>query len=262
MGRPRTQKRRPRRLWLMLPALLMNSELSKSMLALKKRQNAHLSLKLMSLSSAWLKLMRLLPRVDVQQWLNSSLASGSWKLSLAAAKAKLVILSRDSRRLSVVSRSFNSNKMKITRIKIVCPNSLASFNKRSRPTRSKLRRLKKLQLSTWLNIARPNKSLRKPRSAPKWLEMLSPLLVQFPLVCKLEIKDFAPLSSSSKHQRLPKQFPEKTRSKAIPRDAVDFVGQLINKHKQLQGLQNCPIEHHVINCTFLPCLNMKYTACK
>merc|ERR1711997_1442051 len=244
MGRPRTQKRRPRRLWLMLPALLMNSELSKSMLALKKRLNAHLSLKLMSLSSAWLKLMRLLPRVDVQQWLNSSLASGSWKLSLAAAKAKLVILSRDSRRLSVVSRSFNSNKMKITRIKIVCPNSLASFNKRSRPTRS---------------------NLRKPRSAPKWLEMLSPLLVQLPLVCKLnEIKDFAPLSSSSKHQRLHKQFPEKTRSKAVPRDAVDFVGQLINKHKQLQGLnlQNCPIEHHVMNCTFLPCLNMKYTACK
>merc|ERR1712212_1108109 len=214
-----------------------NSELSKSMLALKKRLNVHLRLKLMSLSSAWLKLMRLLPRVDVQQWLNSSLASGSWKLSLAAAKAKLGILSRDSRRLSVVSRSFNSNKMKITRIKIVCPNSLARFNK----------------------------SLRKLRSAPKWLEMLSPLLVQFPLVCKLdEIKDFAPLSSSSKHQRLPKQFPEKTRSKAVPRDAVDFVGQLINKHKQLQGLnlQNCPIEHHVMNCTFLPCLNMKYTACK
>merc|ERR1712106_866160 len=201
--------------------------LSKSMLALKKRLNDHLSL----------KLMRLLPRVDVQQWLNLSLASGSWKLSLAAAKAKLVILSRDSRRLSVVSRSSNSNKMKITRIKIVCPNSLASFNKRSRPTRSKLRKLKKLQLSTWLNIARPNKSLRKPRSVPKWLEMLSPWLVQFPLVCKLnEIKDFAPLSSSSKRQRLPKQFPEKTRSKAVPRAAVDFVGKLINKHKQLQGL--------------------------
>merc|ERR1711990_1382540 len=43
------------------------------------------------------------------------------------------------------------------------------LQQRSRPTRSKLRKLKKLQLSTWLNIARPNKSLRKPRSAPKWL---------------------------------------------------------------------------------------------
>merc|ERR1711936_136872 len=235
--RPRTLKRRPRRLWLMLPVLLMSLELSKSMPLLKKRPSALLSLKLLSLNNAWLKLMRLLPRVDVLPWLSLNLASGSWKLSLAAAKAKLVKPSRDSKRLSAVSRSSNSNEMKITRIKIVCPNSLASFNKRSRPTRSKLRKLKKLQLSTWLNIARPNKSLRKPRSAPKWLEMLSPLLVQFPLVCKLnEIKDFTPLSSSSKHQRLPKQFPEKTRSKAVPRDAVDFVGQLINKHKQLQGL--------------------------
>merc|ERR1711935_1246356 len=129
--------------------------------------------------------------------------------------------------------------MKITRIENVWPDSVASLNKRSRPTRSKL---------------------RKPRNVPKWLEMLSPWLVQFPLDCKLnEIKDFAPLSSSSKHQRLPKQFPEKTRSKAVLRAAVDFVGKLINKHKQLQGLnlQNCPIEHHVMNCTFLPCLNMK-----
>merc|ERR1711893_103717 len=52
--------------------------------------------------------------------------------SLAAAKAKLVRPSRDSKRLSAVSRNSNSNKMKITRIKIVCLNLLASFNKRSR----------------------------------------------------------------------------------------------------------------------------------
>merc|ERR1719495_93613 len=182
----------------MLPALPMNLELSKSMPVLKKRLNAHLSLKL----------------------------------------------------LSVVSRSSNSNKMKITRIKIVCLSSLESFNKRSRPTRSKLRRLRKLQLSTWLSIARPNKNLRKLRRDPNWLELLSPSLVQLPLVCKFnEIKDFAPQSSSSKQQRLTNQFPG-TRNK---------------QQQQLQGLnlQKCPFEHHVLNnCSFLSCLNMKYTACK
>merc|ERR1712156_1145361 len=169
-------------------------------------------------NNAWLKLMRLLPRVDVLPWLNLSLASGSWKLSLAAAKAKLVRPSRDSKRLSAVSRSFNSNKMKITRIKIVCLNLLASFNKRSRPTRSKLRKLKRLQLLTWPNIARPNKSLKRLRSVPNWLEMLSLLPVQPPLVSKLkEFKDFAPLSSSSKHQRPTNKFLGTTGSQEVPR---------------------------------------------
>merc|ERR1711874_544932 len=195
-----------------------------------KRLNAHLSLKLLSLSNVWLRLMKLLLKVDVLPWLNSSPASGNWKLSLEAAKAKLVKPSRDSKRLSVVSRSSNSNKMKITRIK--------------------MRRLRKLQLSTWLSIARPNKNLRKLRRDPNWLELLSPLLVQLPLVCKLnEIKDFAPQSSSSKQQRLTNQFPG-TRNK---------------QQQQLQGLnlQNCPFEHHFLNnCSFLSCLNMKYTACK
>merc|ERR1712168_1770546 len=149
------------------------------------------------------------------------------------------------KRLSAVSRSSNSNKMKITRIKMVCLNLLASFNKRSRPTRSKLRKLKKLLLLTWPNIARPNKSLKRLRSAPNWLEM-------------------PPLSSSSKHQRPTNKFLGTTGSQEVPRAIVDSVWQLKNKQEQLQGLnlQKCPIEHHVLNCTFLSCLNMKYTAYK
>merc|ERR1712039_834400 len=231
----------------------------------KKKLNAHLSLKLLSLSNVWLRLMRLLLKVDVLQWLRLKPAKRNWKLSLAAAKAKLVTPSRDSKKLSVVSRNFNSNKMRITRIKIVCLNLLANFNKRLRPTRSKLKRLKKLQLSTWPNIARPNKNLRKLRSVPNWLEMPSLLLVQLPLVCKLkELKDFAPLSSSSKQQRLSYQFPGATGSKVVPRTTLNSVWQLKNQHQQLQGLnlQKCRFEHHVLNCTFLPWLNMKYTACK
>merc|ERR1712051_952952 len=171
--RLRTLKRNPRRLWLMLPVLLMNLELNKSTLDNKRRQNALLNLK-----------------------------SGNWKLNSAVAKARLLIPSRDSRRPSVASRSSNSNWMKTTRTKTACLNWLENSNKRSRPTRNRLRKQRKSLPSTWLSIARPNKSLKRPKSVPNWLETLSPLPVLLPLVCKCKkIKDFAPLSSSSKHQR-------------------------------------------------------------
>merc|ERR1712129_172441 len=89
---------------------------------------------------------------------------GSWALS----KEKLAKPTSASKGLNAISRSFNSKLMKITRTKNVCPSWPASFNKRSRPTRSKLRRLKKLPPLTWLNSARLNKTLRKPRRDPKW----------------------------------------------------------------------------------------------
>merc|ERR550519_294063 len=146
--------------------------------------------------------MILLPRVDVLPWPSLNLASGSWKLNSAVAKARLLIPSRDSRRLSAASRSSNSNWMKTTRTKTACLNWPENSNKRSRPTRSRLRKQRKSLPSTWLSIARPNKSLRRLKSVLNWLETLFPLPALLPLVCKCEkIKDFAPLSSSSKHQR-------------------------------------------------------------
>merc|ERR1712170_121077 len=86
------------------------------------------------------------------------------EIELGSSQSKTGETFKGFQRLSAVLRSSNSNKMKITRIKIVCLNLLASFNKRSRPTRSKLRKLKKLLLLTWPNIARPNKSLKRLRS--------------------------------------------------------------------------------------------------
>merc|ERR1712008_12546 len=87
----------------------------------------------------------------------------------------------------------NSNWMKTTRTKTACLNWPENSNKRSRPTRSRLRKQKKLLPSTWPSIARPNKSLRRPKSVPNWLETLFPLPVLFPLVCKCEkIKGFCP----------------------------------------------------------------------
>merc|ERR1739847_136770 len=105
------------------------------------------------------------------QWLSLNLASVSLKLSLEVSKARLERLTKASKRLSVVLRSYNSNKMRITKIMTVCLNWLANFNKRSRLTKSKLGRLKKLLLSTWLSIARPSKSWRKLRKGLKWLEL-------------------------------------------------------------------------------------------
>merc|ERR1712107_959513 len=67
----------------------------------------------------------------------------------------------------------NSNKMRTTRTKTGCLNWPTSFNKRSRPTRSKSKRLRRLLPSTWPNTGRPNKDLKKLKKepslpAPKW----------------------------------------------------------------------------------------------
>merc|ERR1711977_453016 len=56
-------------------------------------------------------------------------------------------------------------------MKIVCLTWLTNCNKRSRLTRPKLRRLKKLQLLTWPSTAKLNKSLKKLKSVANWLEL-------------------------------------------------------------------------------------------
>jgi len=60
------------------------------------------------------------------------------------------------------------------------------------------------------------------------------------LVSKLkEFKDFAPLSSSSKHQRPTNKFLGTTGSQDVPRAIVDSVWQLKYKQEQLQvGMPN------------------------
>merc|ERR1711899_411671 len=237
-------------------ALLMSLELNKNTLAPKRSPNVLLSLKLLSLTNDWPRLMRLLPRVDVLPWPSLNLASGNWKLNLAAAKARLVKPSKDSRRLNVASRSFNSNKMRITRTKIACLSWLANFNKRSRPTRSRLRRLKRSLPSTWPNTARLNKNSRKPKKGPKWLEINSLWPVLLPLACKEYArikKDFAhPKSSSSKQQRIP--------SPPIQTPEIRSNQQQLQGHNQNR---KCITKHHqFIYHPFLSCLNMKYIACK
>merc|ERR1712026_395642 len=75
---------------------------------------------------------------------------------MGAARAKHLKITRPSKRQSVASRSFNSKLMKTTKTRTVCLNWPTSFNK----------------------------SLRRPRRDPKWLELSSLLLVLVQLICK------------------------------------------------------------------------------
>merc|ERR1712226_754352 len=87
----RVVKKKPKRLWLMLLVLLMNSEQSKSIPTLKKKQREHWSLAFVSL-----------------------------RLSLEMFNAELLKTTKDSKRLIVELRSFNSNKMKIIKMPTEC----------------------------------------------------------------------------------------------------------------------------------------------
>merc|ERR1712008_219849 len=107
--------------------------------------------------------------VAVLLWLSLRIASVSLRLNLDLSNLRLLIPTRASRRLSAASRNFNSNKMKTTRTKIACLIWLASCKLRSRLTRSKLKKLRRLLLSTWPSSARPNKTLRKLKRDPRWL---------------------------------------------------------------------------------------------
>merc|ERR1712111_107550 len=84
------------------------------------------------------------PREAVLPWPSLRTASVSLRLILELPKPRLGTSSRDSRRPSAGSRSSNSKLMRTRRTKTACPNWPASFKQRSRPTRSRLRRPRKL----------------------------------------------------------------------------------------------------------------------
>merc|ERR1711978_79968 len=60
-------------------------------------------------------------------------------------------------------------KKKTRRTKTKCLTLPKSCSRRSRATRSRLRRQRRLLLSTWPSSGRLNKNLRKLRTAPRWL---------------------------------------------------------------------------------------------
>merc|ERR1712050_185337 len=76
---------------------------------------------------------------------------------------------RLSRELSARPRSLLLLKERTERIKIVCLSWLTNCKRRSRHTSSRLKKLRRLLLSTWQSSARHSRSLRRLRKEPSWL---------------------------------------------------------------------------------------------
>merc|ERR1719293_151678 len=85
-------------------------------------------------------------------------------------------MSKLTKRLSVRSRSSSSKMMRTRRTRTVCLSLPPSFSRRSRPTRSRLKKPRRLLHLILPSFARPSKSLRRPRTAPSLLKVLSMLL--------------------------------------------------------------------------------------
>merc|ERR1712117_153733 len=88
--RPRTLRRRPRRLWLMLPDLLMSSDLSRTMSPLCLRARELWSPSWLSLRTVWLMPMMLLCVVASLPWPSLRPESESLRLSLEMSRPALV----------------------------------------------------------------------------------------------------------------------------------------------------------------------------
>merc|ERR1712107_814011 len=112
--------------------------------------------------------------VDVPQWLSLNPASESWRSSLETFRPTPLRAQRDTRRLSARSRSLPSRMTRTARTRTECPTLPPSCRPRSRHTRSRLRRLRKLLPSTLPNSARPSRSSRRLRREPGWLRVTSP----------------------------------------------------------------------------------------
>merc|ERR1712105_210279 len=98
-------------------------------------------------------------KVEKQQWPSLKERSGSLSLNLEQHNLALVKLQSPSNVQSARVRNLLLLKERIGKTKIVCLSWLESC--RSRHTNSKLKRLRRLLLSTWPSSERLNKSLRK-----------------------------------------------------------------------------------------------------
>merc|ERR1719378_1568379 len=159
---PRMLRRRPRRLWLMLLVLLMNSVLSRNMFLPLELERTLFPMLLENLRDVFLMLRIFPSSLAKPPWLSLKERSVSSRLSLPAPSPALERPPRLTRELSARPRSLPLPRVRTRRTRTVCLSLPASC--RSRPTSSRLRRLRRLPPSTWLSSARPSRSLRRLRS--------------------------------------------------------------------------------------------------
>merc|ERR1712228_831196 len=86
------------------------------------------------------------------------------RLNLLLLSLKLERLQRPSREPNARPRSLLLLKERIERTKIACLSWLQNFKERSRPTNSRLKRLRRLPLLTLPSSARLSKNLRRLRN--------------------------------------------------------------------------------------------------
>merc|ERR1712128_164026 len=134
--------------WIQLSAakdkLQLNSVLNKTILLPSQRQRGPLNLSLVNLKISLLKQMKMPCVVAVPQWLSSKQESVSSKLNLEMFKLTLGKMQRDIRSPSAAARNLHSRLMKTRRTKTAWQSWPLSSSKRSKLTKSRLRKLKKL----------------------------------------------------------------------------------------------------------------------
>merc|ERR1719414_1112542 len=113
---------------------------------------------------------------DVMLWQNWNHVFVRWKLNLEQYKPKHLTPTRHSKSLSAELRSSNSNRMKTKRTKMQCLNWPRNYKQKSKPTRNKLRKQKRLLLLTSLNTERHNKNWKKPKTVLRWPKLIFPQL--------------------------------------------------------------------------------------
>merc|ERR1712098_65479 len=121
-------------------------------------------------------MLRILPSSLARPpWLSLKERSVSSRLSLPAPSPALERPPRLTRERSARPRSLPLPRVRTRRTRTVCLSLPASCRRRSRPTSSRLRRLRRLPPSTWLSSARPSRSLRRLRREPSlpWLSKQS-----------------------------------------------------------------------------------------
>merc|ERR1712226_396512 len=87
---------------------------------------------------------------------------------LASTQHALESLPRLTSVLSASARSWCSPPVRTRRTRTACRTWPPSCRPRSRPTSSRLRRLRRSLLSTWPSSGRPSRSWRRPRREPSW----------------------------------------------------------------------------------------------
>merc|ERR1719433_1703764 len=117
--------------------------------------------------------MKMPQEVDEMQWPSWSLVFENLRLSWEVFKTKLLKHPKASRRLNAESRSCNSNKMKITKIKNICLIWRVNFNKKIRTYKKQIEEAEEIAA---LNLAKYRKAQQELEEADERTKLAGSML--------------------------------------------------------------------------------------